>query len=101
MAEKSKALAGGFALPKPPKRTPVPEPEAERFVEAMELAETQSVRRRSPKESKLRRASRGERVAVYLPPEIVEQLRIRCVQERRSVSDAVSDAVTAWLKPRK
>lgn len=98
MAEKSKALASGFALPKPPKRTPVAEPEAERFVEASEDPAPRAAKRKAPKESKLRRPTRGERVAVYLPPELMEELRIRCVQERRSVSDAVTEAVGRWVK---
>lgn len=48
--------------------------------------------------SRLRRAELGERMAVYLPPIAAEQLRVRCARERRSLSDAVSEAVSMWLK---
>lgn len=47
--------------------------------------------------SRMRRESSGERVAVYLPPELALKLRMRCVQARRSVSDAVTEAVAQWL----
>ena len=47
--------------------------------------------------SRRRRPVRGERIAVYLPPELVEDLRVRCVRERRSVSDAVTEAVASWM----
>lgn len=47
--------------------------------------------------SRRRRAVRGERIAVYLPPELVEELRLRCVREKRSVSDAVTEAVSSWM----
>jgi len=50
-----------------------------------------------PPGSRRRRPIRGERVAVYLPPELVEDLRVRCVRERRSVSDAVTEAVAFWM----
>jgi hypothetical protein len=50
-----------------------------------------------PSGSRRRRPIRGERVAVYLPPELVEDLRVRCVRERRSVSDAVTEAVAFWM----
>ena len=46
--------------------------------------------------SRRRRAARGERMAVYLPPTLVEELRVRCARERRSMSDAVSEAVGLW-----
>lgn len=47
--------------------------------------------------SRLRRDEGGERITAYLPPEVAENLRIRCAKERRSVSDAVTDALRAWL----
>lgn len=50
------------------------------------------------KPSRLRRLERGERVSVYIPPEMAEALRVRCARERRSVSDAVTEALTAWLE---
>jgi hypothetical protein len=48
--------------------------------------------------SRRRRAVRGERIAVYLPPALVEELRVRCVRQRRSVSDAVTEAVSSWIQ---
>jgi hypothetical protein len=33
----------------------------------------------------------------YLPPEIAVQLRIAAASDRRSVSDAVTEAVSEWL----
>lgn len=51
-------------------------------------------------ESRLRRDAGGERVAVYLPPEMAVELRVRCARERRSVSDAITEAVGNWLSER-
>lgn len=81
-------LAGGFALPSTPKRTPVAETTAARFTAAEE----------APSPSKLRRAELGERVVVYLPPALATELRVRCARERRSLSDAVTEAVAAWSR---
>lgn len=71
--------------PAAPAEMPAPKP-------APKVAES------SATSSKLRRATRGERVAAYLPPELAEALRIRCARDRRSVSDAVTVAVERWLK---
>jgi hypothetical protein len=49
------------------------------------------------KESKLRRSELGERVAVYLPPKLAEELRVKCAKQRQSLSDAVTYAVAAWV----
>lgn len=89
MADKGKKLAQGFALPKPPARTPVKEQTAARFVKA---------ERKPARESRLRREVGGERIAIYLPPDLAEELRVRCARERRSISDAVTEAVASWLK---
>lgn len=43
--------------------------------------------------SKLRRETRGERVAGYLPAELEHELRVFCARERRSVSDVLTEAV--------
>lgn len=82
----------GFALPSPPKHTPVPERIAKAFVEAED--------RKAPpaSTSRLRRAELGERMVVYLPPELATELRVRCARERRSLSDAVTAAVEAWAR---
>ena len=89
MTTKSK-LAAGFALPNAPKRTEIPEPAARRFEVVSD--------RKATAPSRLRRPVLGERVAVYLPPELAEALRVRCAKERRSVSDGVTDAVSEWMK---
>ena len=47
--------------------------------------------------SKLRRDERGERVTAYLPPDVAAELRVACARDRRSVSDAITVAVGAWL----
>lgn len=90
MTDKGKKLAQGFSLPKPPARTAVKEQAAARFVKA---------EKKPARASKLRREEGGERVAIYLPPDVAEELRVRCARERRSISDAVTEAVTGWLKP--
>jgi plasmid stability protein len=33
-----------------------------------------------------------------VPPELKIALEVRCAQERRSVSDAVTEALDAWMK---
>jgi hypothetical protein len=90
MADKGKKLAGGFTLPKAPPRTSVKDQAAAKFVKA---------ERKPSRASRLRRDIGGERLAIYLPPDVAEELRVRCARERRSISDAVTDAVTQWLKP--
>jgi len=73
MAKSKSALAKGFS--RPAKRdTPPAKPE-----------------------SKLRRAELGERVAVYVPEELAKALRMKCAAERRSVSDAATEALRVWL----
>jgi hypothetical protein len=84
-------LASGFALPSAPKRTPVAEVHAARFTVAAEEKKPAS-------SSRLRRAELGERMVVYLPPELATELRVRCARERRSLSDAVTAAVEAWAR---
>ena len=90
MADKGKKLAQGFALPKAPARTPVKDHAAAKFVKS---------ERRPASGSRRRREVGGERLAIYLPPDVAEELRVRCARERRSISDAVTEAVTGWLKP--
>jgi len=81
---KRRPSAEGFQLPK---KTIVPEAEAARFTGEQPV-----------RESKLRRAELGERLTIYLPPELAKDLRLRCVTERRSVSDGVTEAVHTWLR---
>lgn len=107
-------------LPKPPVRTPVPEPEAERFVEEAAppsappakpkpVAAVRSTPARAPRlasskvptqsasSSRLRRDEAGERVVAYVPPDLATDLRVACARSRRSMSDAVTEALTMWL----
>lgn len=86
-------LAGGFALPTAPKRTPVAAERIATFTEAEEPTRT----RPPASASRMRRAELGERMVIYLPTEAATALRVRCAQERRSLSDAVTAAVEAWL----
>lgn len=39
-----------------------------------------------------------ERLTIYLPFDLAGQLRVRCAEERKRVSDAVAESVAAWLK---
>lgn len=50
------------------------------------------------KSSKLRRAESGVRVAGYLPAELETALRMHCARERRSTSDALTEAVAMLLE---
>ncbi len=86
MTSKGKGLAAGFKLPTKPPAPVKATVAAEAFLAAGE---------RRP--SSLRRTSRGERIAIYLPPETAEALRVRCAKDRRSISDATTVAVQAWL----
>lgn len=89
MADKGKKLAEGFTLPKAPARTPVKDQAVRKFVKA---------ERKPSRASQLRRDIGGERLAIYLPHDIAEELRVRCARERRSISNAVTEAVAGWLK---
>lgn len=84
------ALQAGFSLPAAPRRTAVAEPVAARFTIATDAKPARA--------SRMRRPTLGERVAVYLPPELAEELRVRCAKERRSLSDAITHAVEAWVR---
>ena len=78
-------------LPKTVPVAPVAEPAARRF-ERREAAIA------PPKAgSRLKRETVGERVTVYLPPALAAEVRRRCLEERRSVSDAMTEAAQAWL----
>jgi metal-responsive CopG/Arc/MetJ family transcriptional regulator len=39
------------------------------------------------------------RTTVYLPPELVGELTARCMYDGRELSDAVADALRAYLGP--
>ncbi len=120
--KKIEQLGDGFALPKPPARTTVNEAAAARLEASLEgvepgTADLESGRAQTkqasgaPKrrkkrssvdsdeepKSRLRRDGGGERVNVYMPPTLVSRLRVQCALDRRSLSDAVTAAVEAWL----
>lgn len=85
-------LASGFALtlPKEPRRTMVADTAAKRFAASDDA--------KPARPSRMRRPTLGERMAIYLPPELAEELRIRCAKERRSLSDAITHAVEEWVR---
>lgn len=92
----------GFDLPKPHKRTE-PDPGAvDRFVAAAAASSVVSVSSTgssvAPKSTgRLRRAEAGERVTLYLPSDLVTEVRKLCAEQRRSLSDAGTDAFRSWL----
>jgi hypothetical protein len=45
-----------------------------------------------------RRTESGERVSGYVPPTMAEALRVRCANERQSLSEALTEALSAWVK---
>lgn len=90
---RTEKLAKGFALPSPPPRTTIDEGSAQRF----EAPPAPGPMKRA-RASRLRRDTSGERLSIYVPPDVAEALRVRCARERRSVSDAVTEAVAEWMK---
>lgn len=77
-----------YALPKATARKDVPERAAKQFEEGGSGA-------------RLRRVEKGERVTLYLPPELAKRVRLLCVEERRSMSDATTEALTEWTGRRR
>lgn len=45
-----------------------------------------------------RKAPVAERLNTYVLKGLAGKLRVRCAVERRSLSDAVSEAIADWLK---
>jgi len=78
-------MASGLILPKKPAVKSVP---AEKLEEAAEPAK--------PRGSK-RREEPGERLAIYVPPELATKLRVYCAQSRSSLSDAITRALEKML----
>jgi hypothetical protein len=85
MGSKKEALASGFALPTP-RRTTVDESTSERFV-AGQVPERKTSRR-----------PRGERIVFYIPPEVAEEVRVRCARARMSLSEAGAEALAMWIR---
>lgn len=50
--------------------------------------------------SKLRRDEPGERLVLNVAPELARRLRLQCADERRSLSNAATEALEAWLATR-
>jgi hypothetical protein len=48
-----------------------------------------------------RRKGKGERVTLYLTPKLKRAAEMRCLRERRSLSEAVEAALAAWLRSTK
>lgn len=91
MATKRKELGDAFALPPPRPRTPVAEDRAATFAESEKAPNAKQASRRR------RDGIDGARVNVYVPRDVEEKLRERAFRERRSVSDAVTEAIELWL----
>lgn len=96
--EKKNALAKGFSLPKKPKVTPIPEKKAKTFETPQKPKKQQRNQGSKDQGSKLRRTSSGIRIAVYIPQELEEKLRVQCAQKRTSISQAVTESIELWLK---
>jgi hypothetical protein len=47
--------------------------------------------------SKHRRDLEVERISAWVPPDLANRLRFTCMSERRSRSDAVTEALRVWL----
>ncbi len=85
---KSKAdVASGFKLPDAPKRTAVAIDAADRFVSGG----------KSKPSTRGKRRDAGERLTIYVPPDIAEAVRVRCAKERRSLSEVGTEALAAWI----
>ncbi len=83
-----------LTLPKAAPVADVGENEARRF----ERSETPRSSEVAKGGSRLKRETLGERVTVYLPPKLVAAIRRRCLSERRSLSDALTEAAEQWME---
>ncbi len=87
---KKAAVAAGFnrrkSLPTP-KRTSVAVDAGDRFIGGGSHTATRGKRKKA-----------GERLTIYVPPELAEAVRVRCAQERRSLSDAGTEALSLWIR---
>lgn len=89
MATRKADLEDAFALPAAKPRTPVEEGKAAGFVVP---------KPKGKGASKLRREGPGTRVNAYIPTELEAGLRRVAFEERRSLSDALTEAIAQWLK---
>lgn len=86
MAKKS--LTGALTAPKT-LRKPVLEETARSFEEGGTVGEPSRLRREK---------AAGERLTVHVPADLARDLRVACAAQRRSMSDATTEAVRDWLK---
>lgn len=83
MAKKS--LAGALTAPRT--RKPIAEKAARSFEEGG-----------NGEPSRLRREkAAGERLTVHVPSDLARELRVMCAGERRSISDATTEALRDWM----
>ncbi len=83
-----KSLASAFTTSRSV-RAPISEDAARSFESAGTVAESSRLRRQQPA---------GERLTFYIPSDLATQLRIACASERRSMSDAATDALREWVQ---
>ncbi len=81
--------------PAPQKQKPAPAPKKKKSADKKVEPQTEGEGR-----SKLRREESGERITIYLPPELERKVRVHCAAERRSLSNAATEAFTQWLTER-
>jgi hypothetical protein len=90
-SKKTQELTKGFAkLPPQPKRSAVPDKDADRFVRAPATPATSASKKRSD--------AHTSRLNTYVAPEANKVLRRRCFEEERSQADAVTEALDLWPK---
>lgn len=115
-------ISDGFDLPTPKPRVVVDPIAQEKFIagdvvpmrapeqlvveEHVDSVETKRAGAPAPRKpkgrglSRMRRDEMGERLTTYVDPDIAMELRLFCVHERRSVSDAVNEALRRFLGKR-
>lgn len=87
---KRENLDDAFALPPRKPRTPVADDRAQQFVSPTTV--------RTSKKSQYRRDGPGERINAYLPPDLLLEIRTIALHQRRSLSDAVTEAMREWVQ---
>ena len=85
MAKRSRPSPDEFALPDAPPPSEVSPLTARRFAAGRAS-------------SKLRRDEPGERLVLNVSPDLARRLRLRCAEDRCSLSHAAAEALESWLK---
>jgi len=80
-----------------PRGAVVPAATKRRAPRASEEAAHAFVGKDEARESRYRREGPGERIGAYLPPELVQEFKLAALTQRRSLSDALTEAVREWL----